>query len=67
MIGVEEMTLCGNEDVMYRRYFTINHEENPFLHVMADIINHVVVRDDRTDVGTKSIFSRELRFDLSKG
>lgn len=67
MIGVEERTLCGNDDVIYRRYFTINHEENQFLHVMADIINHGVVRDDRTGAGTKSIFSRELRFDLSKG
>ena len=34
---------------------------------MADIIIHGVVRDDRTGAGTKSIFSRELRFDLSKG
>jgi len=34
---------------------------------MTDIINHGVVRDDRTGAGTQSIFSREVRFDLSKG
>lgn len=67
LVAVEESTICGNEDVIYRKYHTINHEEMQFLYVMHDIINNGVTRDDRTGAGTKSVFSRELRFDLSQG
>ena len=35
--------------------------------LLEDIINNGEVKDDRTGVGTISVFGRQLRFDLSKG
>ena len=35
--------------------------------LLIDILNHGEVRDDRTGVGTISVFSRQLRFDLREG
>lgn len=35
--------------------------------LLEDILNNGEVRDDRTGVGTISVFGRQLRFDLSKG
>lgn len=38
-----------------------------YLELMRDIIEHGVVRDDRTGTGTKSVFGRQLRFNLQQG
>ena len=38
-----------------------------YLDLMADILEHGVDRDDRTGVGTRAVFGRQLRFDLSEG
>lgn len=65
LIGVSETTICDN--VFYKQYYTTNHEENQLLQLMYDILIHGVTRDDRTGTGTISLFSRELRFDLSTG
>jgi len=63
---------CAHErqlapNVAYKWCYTINNEENQFLQLMSDVINHGNRRMDRTGTGTLSIFSRELRFDLSRG
>ena len=55
-----------NCDMTYREYYTINKEEDAFLQLMSEIIRFGNFRDDRTGAGTVSLFSRELRFDLSK-
>jgi thymidylate synthase len=38
-----------------------------YLDLLADILEHGVDRDDRTGVGTRAVFGRQLRFDLSQG
>ncbi len=38
-----------------------------YLDLLTDILDNGEVRDDRTGVGTKSVFGRQLRFDLNKG
>lgn len=38
-----------------------------YLDLMQDIVDHGVDREDRTGVGTRSLFGRQLRFDLAAG
>lgn len=42
----------------------MNKEEQDYLHLMAQIINDGEEREDRTGIGTKSIFGTSLRFSL---
>jgi thymidylate synthase len=35
-----------------------------YLNLLSDVLKNGVVRDDRTGVGTRSLFGRQLRFDL---
>lgn len=44
-----------------------NALEQPYLDLMRDVRDHGVTRADRTGVGTKSVFGRQMRFDLSRG
>ncbi|MQR86330.1 thymidylate synthase [Bacillus megaterium] len=38
-----------------------------YLELLEDIMENGIEKEDRTGVGTKSVFGRQLRFDLSKG
>ena len=38
-----------------------------YLELMRDALDHGVVKGDRTGTGVRSLFGRQLRFDLSKG
>lgn len=38
-----------------------------YLELMRDVVNNGVMRGDRTGTGTRSVFGRQLRFDLTAG
>ncbi len=40
------------------------HEELQYLELVREIIEHGVVREDRTGVGTKALFGKQMRYNL---
>ena len=38
-----------------------------YLKLLQEVMDHGAVREDRTGVGTRGVFGRQLRFDLSDG
>ncbi|MFJ6024202.1 thymidylate synthase [Brevundimonas sp. NPDC092305] len=44
-----------------------DHPERQYLDLLRDILDNGAVRDDRTGTGTRGVFGRQMRFDLSKG
>lgn len=41
--------------------------EQPYLDLMHTVLKHGVDREDRTGVGTRSVFGHQIRFDLARG
>lgn len=49
------------------RIMKILGAEEQYLELLKDILKNGRYKDDRTKTGTKSVFGRQLRYDLSKG
>lgn len=45
----------------------MNHSELEYLKNLKNILNNGNIRNDRTGIGTRSVFGMQMRFDLSKG
>jgi len=52
------------EKLLLRHRQKKQHEEYQYLHLLEDILEHGVIKSDRTNVGTKSIFGTKLKFNL---
>lgn len=65
LYAIQQKSLCDN--AIYVSYCVPNHEENQFIYTMQEILTSGIERSDRTGTGTLSIFSKELRFNLSNG
>lgn len=42
----------------------VNHEEHQYLDLVRDVLQNGIDRPDRTGVGTRSVFGRQMRFSL---
>ena len=38
-----------------------------YLNLLQEVLDHGAIREDRTEVGTRGVFGRQIRFDLSDG
>lgn len=44
-----------------------NSADRQYLSLVRDVLDHGVIKHDRTGVGTKAVFSRQMRFNLQDG
>ena len=59
------MELTVQEEKLLKRHREVQqHEEYQYLHLLEDIMENGIDSDDRTGVGTKSIFGTQMRFSL---
>lgn len=60
--------LSKDEEKLILRHRQLQkHEEYQYLHLLEDILENGTDKDDRTGVGTRSIFGTQMKFDLQKG
>lgn len=52
---------------VYQNWSDINSQEHQYLNLMRDILNKGQDRKDRTGIGTRSLFGKQLTFSLRNG
>lgn len=45
----------------------MTHPEYQYLNLLSNVMSNGISRDDRTGTGTRSVFGRQIRFDLTQG
>lgn len=60
---IKEKKTCNDYD--YVKYYYDNKEEQQYLNTLKNILNNGIKRQDRTNIGTLSIFGNQMKFDLS--
>lgn len=57
----------GNPYTITKRKSMVKYHDSKYFELINDVLNNGVVKSDRTGTGTRSVFGRQIKFDISDG